>query len=52
MSKQIVEGLLFQAFGFLFYSLLIYTICKETKRDDGESYDSWLADVVDKTLLQ
>ena len=31
---------------------MIYTICKETKRDNGESYDLWLAAVVDKILLQ
>ena len=32
--------------------MLIYTLVNERKRDEGESYDSWLAAVVDHILIE
>ena len=36
---------------FFFCSLLIYTLAKERSRDDGESYESWLAAVINNILV-
>lgn len=33
-------------------SLVIYTLAKENKRDEGESVETWLSSVIDKILLE